>query len=585
MNIADFRDQHPEYADIPLDVLADAMHKKFYADMPRDEFMSRVGVSEKSTTARGTRGESKPRQIPGRSLLQGAMDPINAGAQMLERVLPDAAVERVNQFNNWLVEQGVPLEPLDERGLQGNLEDLERAYQESRQNPGQMDIGRVIGNIGAMAMGGAALAPARAATAGGRLAQGTAGGALGGALAAPVVGGDPDAFWQEKGQQAAIGAAAGGAVGGLVEGAAGLGRQVTRPNVQAMRDIGVTPTIGQTLGGVADDFEQKAVSLPVVGDMVRNQRQRTFQEFDTGFINEAIAPLGKTVTKTGREAIDEANQLVNDAYDYSRSLVDKIEVDQIAAERMMAIDADMRAAPEDMARAFDRYVRERLIPRGQGGAFATVDFKRIDSELGKRIASSDGELREAFAELQKTLRETAARQSPEYAEAQARADAAFARMVRANTAMNASAKTDYFTPGQAATAARQADRSAGKRSSAGGQALMQDLALSGEDVLGATVPNSGTAERIAQMAAIGGGGYGAGTGAIPMGAVGAYAALGGLYLTPVQKAIASAMIKAGAPLSEIFASLGLGAAAGAGSQMPADGDEVLRALEELDGVR
>lgn len=43
--LADFRKQHPEYDDMPDVVLADRLHAKFYSDMPRDEFDTKMGLA------------------------------------------------------------------------------------------------------------------------------------------------------------------------------------------------------------------------------------------------------------------------------------------------------------------------------------------------------------------------------------------------------------------------------------------------------------------------------------------------------------------------------------------------------------
>lgn len=44
-----FRSQYPQYDQLPDDQLADAMHRKFYADMPRAEFDQRIGASGPAT--------------------------------------------------------------------------------------------------------------------------------------------------------------------------------------------------------------------------------------------------------------------------------------------------------------------------------------------------------------------------------------------------------------------------------------------------------------------------------------------------------------------------------------------------------
>ena len=42
--LADIRAQYPQYSDLDDNVLADSLHRRFYADMPREEFNKRIGV-------------------------------------------------------------------------------------------------------------------------------------------------------------------------------------------------------------------------------------------------------------------------------------------------------------------------------------------------------------------------------------------------------------------------------------------------------------------------------------------------------------------------------------------------------------
>jgi hypothetical protein len=44
-NLTDFRSQNPQYNDMPDLALADALHSKFYSDIPKGEFFSKIGVS------------------------------------------------------------------------------------------------------------------------------------------------------------------------------------------------------------------------------------------------------------------------------------------------------------------------------------------------------------------------------------------------------------------------------------------------------------------------------------------------------------------------------------------------------------
>lgn len=43
--IAEIREQYPQYSDMPDAALADALHKKFYSDLPKAEFDAKIGIS------------------------------------------------------------------------------------------------------------------------------------------------------------------------------------------------------------------------------------------------------------------------------------------------------------------------------------------------------------------------------------------------------------------------------------------------------------------------------------------------------------------------------------------------------------
>ena len=63
--IAEIRAQYPQYADMPDAALADALHSKFYADMPRAEFNAKVGLAPSEIPA--------PRQLTtGQRMYQAA---------------------------------------------------------------------------------------------------------------------------------------------------------------------------------------------------------------------------------------------------------------------------------------------------------------------------------------------------------------------------------------------------------------------------------------------------------------------------------------------------------------------------------
>ena len=69
-------------------------------------------------------------------------------------------------------------------------------------------------------------------------------------------------------KNAAIGMAGGAAGYGIGKAASRIisPNSTSNPNLQLLKDAGVEPTIGQTLGGVANKVEQKLQSIPILGD-------------------------------------------------------------------------------------------------------------------------------------------------------------------------------------------------------------------------------------------------------------------------------------------------------------------------------
>lgn len=66
--IADVRAKFPEYSDMSDSALADALHKKFYADMPREEFNAKVGFKPVASEIPGARTQRGMREIIGEEL-------------------------------------------------------------------------------------------------------------------------------------------------------------------------------------------------------------------------------------------------------------------------------------------------------------------------------------------------------------------------------------------------------------------------------------------------------------------------------------------------------------------------------------
>jgi hypothetical protein len=57
--LSEIRQQYPQYADMPDAALADALHRKFYADMPREQFNAKIGFDTNTAGVGGAAGALK----------------------------------------------------------------------------------------------------------------------------------------------------------------------------------------------------------------------------------------------------------------------------------------------------------------------------------------------------------------------------------------------------------------------------------------------------------------------------------------------------------------------------------------------
>lgn len=437
-------------------------------------------------------------------VLQGMKDPISGGAQLLTKMLPDSVVSAGNDLNNWLADKTGLVGKLPSGGVDQQVREQEVAYQAQRKAAGEtgFDGYRTIGNIVSPANLALASKLPQAATTAGRIGVGVAGGLATGATS-PVTEGD---FWVEKGKQVAWGGVFGGAVPAV---ASGISRVISpnasvNPQLAMLKKEGVRPTVGQTLGGWANAVEEKAQSLPLVGDAITSARSKARDQFNNAAINRATREVGVKVSGTGNAAVREAGDEIGKVYEAGKAALGNFAIDQQASTELAQLRRMVAALPKKEQYQFqliDRIFKNELSPQGH---LLADGFKKLDSKLGAEASKFSGSsdayqksLGEAVAEMQRIITENAKRANPNAAEMLNKADKAWANLVRIEGAATAAKGTEgVFTPGQLMSAVRGADKSVRDRATARGTATMQDLANAGQRVLGNKIPDSGTAPRL-----------------------------------------------------------------------------------------
>lgn len=453
--------------------------------------------------------------------MRGLRDPIDAGAQLLEKLMPSGISQPMNKLNNLIAEKTGLLAHVP----QGGVSELIKQQEANYNAPEGIDFARLGGNIFSPANLAIASKLPMAGGIGQRMAQGALGGAGMSVATQPSYGDD---FMQEKLQQATLGAVGGG-VAPLVTGA--LGRMIspnssTNTNVKLLRSEGVNPTLGQAMGGRVAQFEEKLQSTPIFGDMISVSRNKANDQFRNSVYNRALKPIDVKLPSDvqGRDAVNFAEQTLKNKYDAVLNKIGVVNRDELFNSNVNNVKTmvDKLMIPKAEKQKFN-YALNQINDTFKGGKLTSEGYKMLESDLGsmaKKLQSSqsvyDDKLATGVKQLQTELKDMLERQAGDSAkdlQSINKAYAGFKKIQKASSSLGADAGD--FTPAQFQSALKASDFTKGKGAFARGSLPMQDLSDAGKSVLTGKVPNSGTAERLLYGA--GGIATGALNPAIPLG--------------------------------------------------------------------
>lgn len=436
-------------------------------------------------------------------VLKGMKDPIDAGAQLLPRGLEQltsafgAAPNRVSEFF------GNEAKRVD-TGIQAS----EQEYQAAKQAAGVEGIdwmrlaGSAVPTTAALVAGGGI--PATGSLLG-RVGVGAASGAALTPATTPVT--EPTkSFAQEKLKQAAMGAAAGGVLPVVASGVSRVVKPTVSSAVEKLRAEGVFPTVGQVKGGMTGRLEEKLMSTPVSGEVIRSARKEVEGQLNTAAWNRALFPLKDKLPKglQGHEAAAYVDDTIDAAYAKAIAGIKPLAPDKPFVSEVSTLGGTLRLLPKDRAEQYQQIVQTELVDRFQSGRLTGEGFKAAEANIGQLIRdytrhgdADQRQLANALRELQVSMRSWLGRAAgPEKAKELANVNAAyksFLRPLKATTNLRPGSET--FTPGALDRAVKATDPSKHNKAYGTGSAVMQDLSSAGKQVLSDTVPNSGTTDR------------------------------------------------------------------------------------------
>lgn len=442
--------------------------------------------------------------------IQGVRDTSNAAAQWLYNVLPKGVRDAGDSVDHMLYDKTggmVGTKP----GLNFNnaVADQNSQYEASKAANGRTGIdwmragGQAASQMPALASGVGAMGA----------------GALGGALT-PVTNmtpGSDTSFGVQKAQQVGTGALVGGALGAAGGAIAGAVSPNIGKQARTLMDAGVQLTPGQMFGGMAKSVEDKLTSVPIMGDVIKSAQGRAVDGLNTAAYARVVDPLKKAgfdaavPSGIGRDAIDSISNQVSDAYN---SLVPKLTLrkdPELTSQLSSLTDMAQKGLAPAQAQTFQRLMAtvdhnftEQGVSSGKTLQGMLSDLKTAAQGYVSDPSFENQQLGAALKTAQQALEDGLKRNNPLYAGKLDGINQAFANLARVQSAgAMQGASNGVFSGAQLSAAVKAGDKSVRDNAFARGNAFMQDLSDPAKNVLGASVPNSGTADRAMAAGAAG----------------------------------------------------------------------------------
>jgi hypothetical protein len=414
-------------------------------------------------------------EAPTNSFLMGLKDPISGGAQLLPRGL-----EQITSLGGIVPNMMSRFFGSEAERVDAMVKQEQAGYASQRAAAGGegLDLGRIAGNIinPANLIGGVRAAPVLA-------------GAIQGALQPAT----SDNFATEKATQVGLGAL-GGKVGEVAAKVVGRVLSPLQSKAEAtMRELGVTPTLGQTLGGAARKIEDFAQNLPLVGESIRTAREKVLFDFNKGVINKALAKVDDKLPSSviGRDAVAYAADQVSNKYD---EVLGKMSFN-LDFKTTSGLLKSLSEAPLSSAAQREQastIINNTVLSRFSGKTLTGAEYKAIESDLSRQATSystsataAEREVGQALKDVLGVFKKELYQQNPKFTSQLRRVDSAFGDLKTMERAAAAGgAVNGVFSPAQYSAAVRQADQSRNKARFARGQARNQDVSEAAMAVMG-----------------------------------------------------------------------------------------------------
>ena len=320
----------------------------------------------------------------------------------------------------------------------------------------------------------------------------------------------------------ATSAVLGGAVGGLAPKITQEAKELISKGVQVTPGQAVK---GSTLGGstLARLEEASGKNIFFLGDAISAAQKNAQEGFNRTAVQEALEGINVVVPKnvSGRQLIAFGQDTIEKKYNTllpKLSIRDSTTFSGAIANVLNGVDDDIR---EGITKRINKVIINKIKPAPVTAALDGKTIKTAQTELRRIITrlrreGTEEALRkaDAFDDIRLTISQQLQMETPKLAKELAELDQAYGLFEIVRNASIRRKLDGDFTPGDLLQASAKSDITKRQSKFSKGEARMQGLAQQAQDVIGNTVPDSGTSQRILATGMLGGVGELASPGAL-----------------------------------------------------------------------
>ena len=289
-------------------------------------------------------------------------------------------------------------------------------------------------------------------------------------------------------------------------------------SAKKLLDRGVQLTPGQAVGDSGligrslKTLEEKVSgNVFLIGDAVESALQRSQKGFNRAAVEEALEDISVKVPKNleGRRLIGFGQNVLKSQYAKTlgkMKLTDEAAMNSEISKLTNDLSDEIKKDITDRA---SRYITKKFVDgqmSGQNIKKAQTLLRRDIQRLQRSGSELDAQKADALIDIRSVLSNELQKANPKLAPVLNNIDKSYGKFEIVRNASLRRKVSEDFTPGDLLQASAKGDTTKRKSSFSAGEARMQNFAQSAQNIIGNTVPNSGTAGRSQANRIVTGGG-------------------------------------------------------------------------------